>query len=214
MAKIVPTILTTSPQEYQKKLLKAEHVSDLIQVDVIDGKFAANETISCEVIKKYSSSSFLEIHLMVVHPQKYIDELVKIEHVSRIIVPFEVDLDLNEAIYQIKKHGKQAGLSLNPDTELAAAFHLYDDIDLLLLLAVIPGFSGQKFQESTVDKVKEIKAMVPELAVEVDGGVNFENAPKLAKAGADFLAANSVLFKASDFVLAYEKLAKLAGETS
>lgn len=214
MAKIIPTILTDKEEEYHDRLLLAEHVSDLIQIDVIDGKFAANTTVQTETIAKYLSSSNLEIQLMVIYPQNYIDELVKIEHVSRIIVPFEIDADINEAIYHIKNHQKQAGLSLNPNTPINAALHFFDDIDLLLLLAVEPGFSGQAFQEIVIDKVKQVKKMVPGLAVEVDGGVNFETTPKLTKAGVDFLAANSVLYKADDFYLAYEKLAKLAAQTT
>lgn len=210
MAKIIPTILTDNEEEYHDRLLQAEHVSDLIQIDVIDGKFAKNTTVQTETIAKYLSSSNLEIQLMVIYPQNYIDELVKIEHVSRIIVPFEIDADINEAVYHIKNHSKQAGLSLNPKTPVKAALHFLDDIDLLLLLAVEPGFSGQAFQEIVIDKVKEAKNIVPGLAIEVDGGVNFDTTPKLVQAGVDFLAANSVLYKADDFYLAYEKLAKLA----
>ena len=210
MAKIIPTILTDNEDEYHNRLLKAERVSDLVQIDVIDGKFANNTTVGVDVIEKYPTSSSLEIQLMVIYPQNYIDDLVKIDHVSRIIVPFETDSDINEAIYHIKSHNKQAGLSLNPKTPVNAALHFLDDIDLLLLLAVKPGFSGQAFQEHVIDKVKETKKLVPGLAVEVDGGINFNNAPKLARAGADFLAANSVLYKADDFYLAHEKLAKLA----
>lgn len=214
MAKIIPTILTDKEEEYHDRVLLAEHVSDLIQIDVIDGKFANTTTVGVETIAKYLTSSNLEIQLMVIYPQNYIDELVKCQHVSRIIVPFEIDADINQAIYHIKNHQKQAGLSLNPNTPVNAALHFFDDIDLLLLLAVEPGFSGQTFQEHVIDKVKEAKRLTGGLAVEVDGGINFDNAPKLARVGTDFLAANSVLYKADDFYLAYEKLAKLASLTT
>ncbi len=210
MAKIVPTILTSDEQEYHDRLLMAEYVSDLIQIDVIDGKFAKNMTVGVDIIKKYFSSSMLEIQLMVLFPRNYISELSPLEYVSRIIVPFEVESDLHEAIYQIKNVNKQAGLSINPATPVGAVSHLFSEIDLLLVLAVEPGFSGQKFQESSLDKVREAKKMAPELPVEVDGGVTFDNAQKIAQAGADFLAANSVLYNTPDFYLAYEKLAKIA----
>jgi ribulose-phosphate 3-epimerase len=210
MAVIVPTILSVSETDYQEKLLKSEHVSDFIQVDVIDGKFANNVTVGTDVIKKYLSSSILEIHLMVVDPQSFINDLTLVEHVGRVIVPFEAGGAVEEAIYHIRRHNKQVGLAINPQTPVKAVLNFLDDIDLLLLLAVEPGFAGQEFQAGIIDKVREAKKLVPGLAVEVDGGVNFDNTPKLVEAGADFLAANSVLFGAADFYVAYEKLAKLA----
>ena len=210
MAKIIPAILTASEDEYHEKLRHAEHFSDLIQVDVIDGKFATNTTIGVDIIGKYPSSSNLEIQLMVVYPQNYIDELVFVDHVSRIIVPFEGEIGLLDTVYHVKRHAKQVGLSLNPKTPVAAALHYFDDIDLLLLLAVEPGFSGQKFQEEVIEKVKQAKKINPGLEVEVDGGINFENIKFLSDAGADFLAVNSTIWKSDDFYLSYEKLARLA----
>lgn len=210
MAQIIPDILTASEEDYHNRLLLAEHVSDLIHVDIIDGKFADNVTIGAEIIKKYLSSSSLEIHIMAIYPQNYIDDLISVGHISRIIVPFEGESGLPEAIYHIKNHNMQVGLAINPQTSVKTVLHLLDDIDLLLLLSVEPGFSGQKFQETVIDKVKEAKKLVCDLPIEVDGGVNLENIPKLVNAGADFLAVNSALYKTSDFRNTYEKLAKLA----
>jgi len=210
MAIIVPGILVADEEEYHKRLLTAEHVADLIQIDLVDGKFSANTTVGVDVIQKYPSSSMLEIQLMVIYPQNYISELAKLEYVSRIIFPFEIDSDTNQDLYIIKSYGKQAGLSLNPETPVKAAFHFFDDIDLLLLMAGEPGFSGQKLGENTHDRIREVKKLVPDLPLEIDIGVNFENADKLAQAGADFLVATSALYNAPDFRIAYEKLAKLA----
>jgi len=209
MAIIIPGILTRDEEEYHKKLLMAEHVSDLIQIDLVDGKFSANVTVGVDIIKKYLSSSQLEIQLMVVYPQNYIDDLINLDYVSRIIFPFEINGGHNEIIYHVRNHSKQVGLSLNPETPLKAALHFFDDIDLLELMAGNPGFSGQKFQEHVIDKIKEVKRLAPELSVEVDIGVNFETAPRIARAGADFLVASSVLYNAPDFQVAFEKLAKL-----
>ena len=210
MSKIIPAILTNIEDEYHKRLLLSEHVSDLIQIDIVDGNFAKNKTIGLNVVKKYPSSSFLEIDLLVEYPQNYIDELMFTEHVSRIIVPFECAGGLPEAIYHVKNHGKQVGVSLNPDTPVGATIHFFDDIDFLRLLAVNPGFPGQKFQEVVYGKIKQVKNILPELPVEIDGGINKDNISKLSKSGADYLAVNSALFKAEDFMIAYEKLAKLA----
>lgn len=210
MATIVPGILTADEEDYHQKLRKAEHVADLIQIDIIDGRFAKNTTIGPDIIKKYPSSSQLEIQLMVVYPQNYIDDLVQLDYVSRIIVPFEIDADINEAIYHIKNHQIQAGLSLNYETPIKAGFHFFDDIDLLLLMTGKPGSSGQKLGENTYARIMEAKNILPSLPVEIDIGVNFENTNKLAKTGADFLVASSALYSAEDFRVAYEKLDKLA----
>lgn len=210
MAKIVPGILTVDEEEYHKRLLAAEYVSDLIQIDVVDGKFSANTTVGVNVIQKYPSSSLLEIQLMVIYPQNYINELAKLEYVSKIIFPFEIDSDTSQDLHIIKSFGKQAGLSLNPETPVKAALHFFDNIDLLLLMTGKPGYSGQKLADDTYDRIREVKKLVPDLPLEIDIGVNFDNADKLAQAGADFLVASSALYNAPDFKLAYEKLAKLA----
>jgi len=209
MTKIIPAILTNDEEVYYNQLRKAEHVSSLIQVDLIDGKFADNKTISVDVIKKYPSSSLVEVQLMVIAPYNFIKELSSVEYVSRIIVPFEIHSDFTDLIYQVKNINKQIGLSINPQTPVSAVVQLLDDVDLLLLLAVDPGFSGQKFQDKIFDKVADVKKFAPGLPIEVDGGINFENALKLSAAGVDFLAVNSVIFKANDFFVTYEKLASL-----
>jgi len=210
MAKIIPGILTDNEADYHKRLLRAEHVADLIQVDLIDGKFAPNTTIGPDIIKKYHSSSMLEVQLMVDFPQSYINELVKLEYVSRIIFPFEVDSDTNQDIYSIKAFGKQAGLSVNPETPISAVLYYMDDIDVLCIFSASPGFAGKKLEEEVYARIKQAKKLSPNLPVEVDIGVNFDTAQKLAEAGADFLVATSVLHNSDDYRVAYEKLAKLA----
>lgn len=211
MAIIIPAILTDQEDVYREQLQRSQYACQIVQIDVIDGKFANNKTIGPEVIAKYPTSVSLEIQLMVVDSLSYIHDLRGLEFISRIIVPFEKNNDLKECIYQVKDAGKQIGVSLNPGTEIAKVKDLFSEIDMLLLLGVEPGFSGQKFQEKILSKIKEAKEISRGLAVEVDGGVNFETAPKAAAAGADFLAANSVLFKAPDFYLALEELNKLVG---
>ena len=214
MAVIVPGILTSSEEEYHRRLLAAEHVADLIQIDVVDGKFAPNTTVGADVIKKYQTFRSLEIQLMVVYPENYIDDLAPLDWVMRIIVPFEIDADVAGVIYHIKRQGKQAGLSLNPTTPIKAAIHYFDDIDLLLLMTGKPGFSGQKLGHDTYERISEVKKLAHDLPLEIDIGVNFDNAAKLAQAGVNFLVVSSALYDATDFRLAYEKLAKLAGNAT
>ncbi len=211
MAVIIPAILTDQEDVYSEQLQRSQYACQIVQIDVIDGKFADNKTVGPEIIAKYPTSADLEIQLMVLDSLSYIKDLKGLEFISRIIVPFEKNNDLKECIYQVKGAGKQIGISLNPGTEVSKVKNLFSEIDMLLLLGVEPGFSGQKFQEIVLAKIKEAKKVSRGLAVEVDGGVNFETAPKAAAAGADFLAANSVLFKAPDFYLALEELTKLVG---
>lgn len=210
MAKIIPGILTASEETYIDKLHKAEHLSDLIQIDLVDGKFSKNKTVGVDVISKFPSNSMLEIQLMVVNPVSYINQLGKLDFVTRIIFPFEIKDNIGEAIYSIKKWGKQAGLSLNPDTSIKDAFDFFEDLDLLLLMTGQPGYSGQKLGGNTYQRIKEVKTLDPNLALEIDIGVNFENARMLALSGADFLVTSSTLFNADDLYVAYEKLDKLA----
>lgn len=212
MAKIVPGILTNDEKEYEKKLRIAEHVSDLIQIDVIDGKFANNVTVGADIIKKYETSSSLEIQLMVVDTLPYIFDLKDVDFVTRIIVPYEAESGLDEAIYQIKNCSKQVGVSINPTTKVKDVSGYFDIIELLTIMAGNPGFSGQPFDEKTLNRVKEAKLLSPGLAVEVDIGVNNQTAPGISAAGADFLVASSALYGSEDFYLAYEKLARLASK--
>lgn len=213
MAKIVPGILTNDEGEYEKKLRLAEHVSDLIQIDVIDGKFANNVTVGADVIKKYETSSSLEIQLMVVDALPFIKELKDVEYVLRIIVAYEAESDLDEAVYLIKNSSKQVGVSINPETKIKDVANYFDKIDLLTIMAGNPGFSGQPFDEKTLDRIKEAKLLSPGMAVEVDIGVNSQTAPRISAAGADFLVASSALYGSEDFFLAYEKLARLASKS-
>lgn len=210
MAIIVPGILTADEDDYQKRLALAEHSAGLVQIDVVDGIFANNKTVGVETIKKYSTRANLEIQLMVVEPSGFIDELISVAWVSKIIFPLETDELVNANIYRVKNHHKQVGISLNPDTPIEKAALYADDIDVLLLMTGKPGFSGQKLGEETYARIEQARKLMPTVPVEVDIGVNFENAPLLARAGADFLVASSALYGASDFHVAFEKLAKAA----
>lgn len=213
MAKIVPGILTLDEQDYVARLKRAEHVADLVQVDVIDGVFAPNKTIDFNIIKKYPSVAMLEVQLMVHNPSKHIAELAGIDFVSRIIFPFETNEDVGENIYRIKQANKQAGISINPETPVSSIVDFADDINVLCIFSASPGFSGKKLEEAVYGRIKESKKLKPDLAVEIDIGVNFETAPLLAKTGADFLVATSALHNAPDYRNAFEKLSKLAGDS-
>ncbi|HSX19472.1 MAG TPA: hypothetical protein VLE91_05090 [Candidatus Saccharimonadales bacterium] len=209
MALIIPGILTDKEEEYKSRLQKADHAAPLIQIDLVDGKFANSTTVGAGVIKKYPTKNPLEIQLMVVDPINYIDDLSKLEFVTKIIFPYEIDGDVLEVAYLIRRLGKSVGLSLNPTTPVQDVLHYFDDIDMLLLMTGNPGFSGQKLGTETYQRIKDAKKINDSLPVEIDIGVNFKNAKKLADAGADFLVSSSALYNEPDFSVAYEKMQKI-----
>lgn len=210
MAKIIPTILTDNEKTYHDQLLICEKVVDLVQVDMIDGEFANNKTVGVDVVAKYPTSVKVEPQLMVNYPYHWVEELVKLDYVWRIIVPFEAHKQVQESLIKIKDNHKLIGLSINPATPLSAVLSYLDKIDLLLVMSVVPGFAGQKFMPEVLEKVREAKKIKPGLTCELDGGINFENVGEAAASGADFLCANTVLYSAPDFGEAYTKLAKVA----
>lgn len=209
MAKIIPGVLTNGPEDYVVRLKRAEAVSDLVQIDVIDGKFAPNNTIGVDVISKYPTSSKLEVQLMVEKPGEFIKSLSSLEYVSRIIFPFETN-DVYENIKLVKQVRKQVGLSINPETEVSDISEFAKDLDVLCIFSASPGFSGQKLEDSVYGRINQSKSLYPLLAVEVDIGVNLETAPNLVSAGADFLVATSALHNAPNFETAYKDLAEAA----
>ncbi len=212
MARVVPGILTADEKDYARRLKLAADVCGLIQIDLVDGLFSENKTVQSDVIAKYPTGAELEIQLMVNYPENYIDDLGRLEYVSRIIFPLEIEGDINTYVATIKKFDKEVGISLNPETPILSAKHYLCDIDLLLLMTGTPGYSGQKLGEDTYKRIEEVKSIDSDIQLEIDIGVNFENAARLAAAGADFLVASSALYGAPDFGGAYERLAKLAAD--
>lgn len=209
MAKIIPGILTADEYEYRDWLEKASGVSDLVQIDVIDGKFANNTTIGSDVIKKYHTESGLEVQLMVVDPKTYINKLKDLSYIQGFMIPFETQ-NSEQNLELIKKIDKNVGLSINPQTPVSSIKPLLNLIDVLCIFSASPGFSGRQLEAETYGRIKEAKSLDRRLKVEIDIGVNSETAPKLASAGADFLIATSTLKNAPDYKQAYSELAVLA----
>lgn len=212
MVIIVPGINTTDEVEYEKMLRMAEGVCDLIQIDIGDGEFTLKKSLGPETIKKYPSSKNLEIQLMVFDPLTYVDQLVLLPFVSKILFPLESRDDHLKVIGVIKSGQRQVGMSLNPETAVLQLEPYAGKIDYIQLLANRPGPSGQLLREETYGRIRQVKKIYPSLPVEIDIGVNLERAPKLAAAGADFLVSTSAIYGAEDFNLAYQELAKAANQ--
>lgn len=174
-----------------------------IHLDVMDGVFVPNISFGFPVIEAIArhAKKTLDVHLMIVHPENYIDELARIG-ADIVTVHQEACPHLHRVIQAIHSKGMKAGVALNPATPVSLIEDIIGDVDLVLLMSVNPGFGGQKFIPQCLQKVRRLRQMITESGstalIEIDGGVNRETAPLLRDAGADAVVAGSAVFKAAD----------------
>lgn len=206
---VIPAILAKSREEFKEKIKKIAPHADVIQIDVMDGKFVPNTTwADAEEIKNMCLPMKFEVHLMVQNPEMgAIEEWAK-AGASRIIFHIEATKKAGECIRQIKKYKKEAGIAINPKTPLAKIKNLLPKIDYVLVMGVTPGFSGQKFQPVAFQKIKQIRAIASKIQIGVDGGVDKTTAKKLYAAGADYLNAASAIFKEKNIAKAIKNLSE------
>ena len=201
---ISPSILSTDFSHLGSEIRKLEQGgADLIHVDVMDGHFVPNLTIGPPVIKnlrKYTKLPF-DVHLMISPVHEYIENYAN-AGADIITIHPEATESLKESISLIKKFGKKVGVSLNPKTEIKTLIDEIDNIDLVLVMSVNPGFGGQKFMPEVLDKIKELKKIKEKnqyhFDIEVDGGINFSNSKIVLEAGADILVSGTTVFKEND----------------
>jgi ribulose-phosphate 3-epimerase len=182
-----------------------ESYVEYIHVDVMDGHFVPNITIGPVVVKGIKSSLPLDVHLMIENPEKYIEAFVK-AGADIISVQVEACADLLGTVRMIKELGAKASIVYNPDTPLDGIEEVLSELDQVLLMTVFPGFGGQKFIETVVPKIRQLREMAPELDIEVDGGINAETIKIAREAGANVFVAGSYIFNAEDRVAAIESL--------
>ena len=205
MIKIAPSILSADFSRLGEELKTVEEAgADWIHVDVMDGHFVPNITIGPMVVEAVRKSTKLplDVHLMIEDPDFYIPYFIK-AGADIITVHAEVCKHLQRTIRAIKEQKKTAGVVLNPATSLSAIDNILDEVDLVLLMSVNPGFGGQEFIPSTVKKVEKLKRMINDaklkVDIEIDGGIKPENAVDVIKAGANILVAGSSVFKSKDY---------------
>ena len=198
---ISPSILSANFSQLGNEIKRLEEGgADMIHVDVMDGHFVPNLTIGPPVIKALRNYTKLpvDVHLMIAPVHKYIKDYANAGADIITIHPEATD-NLVNSINHIKKLKKKIGISLNPDTEIKIISHLLDQIDLVLIMSVFPGFGGQKFIPNVLDKIKELKKIKDEknlnFDIEVDGGINFDNSKLVIKAGANILVSGTTIFK-------------------
>jgi len=204
--KLAPSILSADFGRLGEQVIEATRAgADYIHVDVMDGHFVPNITVGPLVvaaIRPYTNLP-LDVHLMIESPEKYIQQFVQ-AGANIITVHVEVCPHLHRVVESIKELGVKAGVSLNPSTPLAAVDEVLSALDLVLLMSVNPGFGGQQFIEGTVGKIARLRRRLDELGLaaelEVDGGINAEIAPIVAKAGAQVLVAGAAVFNKKESV--------------
>ena len=202
--KISPSILSADFSQLGKEIKRLEESdADMIHVDVMDGHFVPNLTIGPPVIKtlrKYTKLTF-DVHLMISPVHKYIKDYAD-AGADIITIHPEATENLNKSISHIKELKKKVGVSLNPDTKIDVITDILNNIDLVLIMSVFPGFGGQKFIPKIVDKIKELNKIKKEkklnFDIEVDGGINFSNSKIVIEAGANILVSGTTIFKEND----------------
>ena len=177
--------------------------ADWFHLDIMDGVFVPNISYGLPVVSqiKKIATKPLDVHLMIVQPERYVEAFHK-AGADILTVHCETCTHLHRTIQQIKSQGMKAGVSLNPHTPVSLLEDVIEDIDVVLLMSVNPGFGGQSFIEQTINKVDKLKKLIMEsnshTLIEIDGGVNFETGKRLVNAGADALVAGSFVFNSPD----------------
>ena len=201
--KISPSILSADFSILGDEIKSLEKAgADLIHVDVMDGHFVQNITMGPPIIKMIRKCTKLpfDVHLMISPVEKYIKAFADAGSDIITIHPEATD-NLKRAVGTIKSLGKKAGVSLNPKTPISALMDVINDIDLILIMSVNPGFAGQSFMSEVLPKVTELRKMINDkklkIDIEIDGGINFETAPLAVKAGANILVSGSTIFSGS-----------------
>lgn len=210
---VAPSILSADFLQLGNEIEMIENSpAKWIHIDVMDGVFVPNITYGIPVLKaiRKKTTKLLDVHLMIIQPERYFEAF---RDAGADILTFHVEasVHINRSVAQVKELGMKAGLVLNPHTPVHVLTDILPELDLVLIMSVNPGFGGQKFIENTYQKVKTLKKMIlatgKEILIEVDGGVDLDNAGKLHLAGADVLVAGNTVFSSADPVKTIKMLA-------
>lgn len=224
MYQIAPSLLSADFVNLERDIRMVEEAgAHMLHIDVMDGRFVPNITIGVPVVKaiKRVATTPCDVHLMIVEPEKFIDAFCD-AGADILTIHAEATPHVHRALQAIRARGVKAGLALNPHTPLSVLEEVLDDVDLILIMSVNPGFGGQSFIPHTIDKLGRLRQMLrrrgmeERILVEVDGGVKLDNIAEVAAAGAQVLVSGSGIFKAEDprqmIGAMNERLKKLAAQ--
>ncbi|MCX5657157.1 MAG: ribulose-phosphate 3-epimerase [Candidatus Omnitrophica bacterium] len=191
--KIIPAILTDNAKDLELKIRQSELFAEIAQIDIMDGRFVPSSSINAEDLGKIKTSLFLEAHLMVEHP---IDEVTPFKKagVKRIIFHFESKDDPQDILRKIKEEGLEAGIAVNPGTEISQVESFLEELDILLIMAVNPGFYGSKFIPEVLQKARALFLKKRNYLIALDGGVKSDNIRDIRDAGVEIACVGSGIF--------------------
>lgn len=220
MPKIAPSILSADFSKLGEEIQAIDRGgADWIHVDVMDGRFVPNLTIGPLVVDavKKKTDRPLDVHLMIVEPDALIPEFIK-QGADLVTVHQEACPHLHRTLQLIKQHGAKAGVALNPATPVSSIEPVLEEIDLLLIMSVNPGFGGQRFIDNAYEKIRTARAMIEKRGlateIEVDGGVNVKNTRALSEAGVDVFVAGTAVFNNKDYPGYADAIAALRKEAT